>query len=210
MKNDRPEVLTNVKQSLARKPAAARVEMPEYDLADLTCESRMLFSSLRQSFYKNFQAVNGLVIDTAAELIMFLKKQGGYSGYCDPKLHETIGNRLKEESGFTISKKFERNRADEYAFGITQATGAIAESGSLILNDYDTSDRLAALAPWIHIAVLKESQIHRTISDAIAAMGDCPNTVWVTGPSKTADIEGILVEGVHGPGIQVAFLVDED
>ena len=35
-----------------------------------------------------------------------------------------------------------------------------------------------------------------------------PNIIWVTGPSKTADVEGILIEGVHGPGIQIALLVD--
>ena len=36
---------------------------------------------------------------------------------------------------------------------------------------------------------------------------DAPNTIWCTGPSKTADVEGILIEGVHGPGEQVALLI---
>ena len=43
--------------------------------------------------------------------------------------------------------------------------------------------------------------------DGIAALGDDPNTIWVTGPSKTADVEGILIQGVHGPGIQIALIV---
>lgn len=47
----------------------------------------------------------------------------------------------------------------------------------------------------------------RTIPDAIAAFGDSPNIIWCTGPSKTADVEGILIEGVHGPGEQIALLV---
>jgi L-lactate utilization protein LutC len=34
-----------------------------------------------------------------------------------------------------------------------------------------------------------------------------PNIIWCTGPSKTADVEGILIEGVHGPGEQIALLV---
>jgi len=54
--------------------------------------------------------------------------------------------------------------------------------------------------------VVRRSTIHRTIPDAIAAFGDSPNIIWCTGPSKTADVEGILIEGVHGPGEQIALL----
>jgi L-lactate dehydrogenase complex protein LldG len=39
-------------------------------------------------------------------------------------------------------------------------------------------------------------------------LGSDPNIIWCTGPSKTADVEGILIEGVHGPGVQIALLVD--
>jgi hypothetical protein len=46
-------------------------------------------------------------------------------------------------------------------------------------------------------------------ADRRAWHGD-PNVIWCTGPSKTADVEGILIEGVHGPGVQVALFVDYD
>jgi hypothetical protein len=41
--------------------------------------------------------------------------------------------------------------------------------------------------------------------EAILDLGSDPCALWVTGPSKTADVEGILIEGVHGPGIQVCL-----
>ena len=41
----------------------------------------------------------------------------------------------------------------------------------------------------------------------VAALGPSRNILWATGPSKTADVEGILIEGVHGPGEQVALFV---
>jgi len=55
----------------------------------------------------------------------------------------------------------------------------------------------AALAPWHHIALVSHAEIHRTIADALAAMPDDPNLSWVTGPSKTADVEGILIQSVQ-------------
>ena len=106
-----------------------------------------------------------------------------------------------------METEYVRERYDDYQFGITRASGAIAESGTLILDDFQTSHRLAALSPWVHVAVLSRDTIHRTISDAIAAFDDSPNITWCTGPSKTADVEGILIEGVHGPGEQIALLV---
>ena len=45
-------------------------------------------------------------------------------------------------------------------------------------------------------------------AQAVAALGSDPNVIWCTGPSKTADVEGILIEGVHGPGAQIALIVD--
>jgi L-lactate dehydrogenase complex protein LldG len=126
-------------------------------------------------------------------------------GYCDPALLPA----LREHFGpdFVLETEFDRSRVDDYAFGITCAAGAIAETGTIILNDATTSRRLGALAPWIHVAVLKRAQIHPTVVDAVATLGDDPNIIWATGPSKTADIEGILIEGVHGPGEQIALII---
>ena len=141
-----------------------------------------------------------------AELADFLTTNGQRRGYCDPALYERVGAPLAA-AGLTVETTYERDRYDDYQFGITRASGAIAESGSLILDDQRTSRRLAALSPWVHVAVLERSTIHRTIGDALAALGDSPNIIWVTGPSKTADVEGILIEGVHGPGEQIALVL---
>lgn len=102
---------------------------------------------------------------------------------------------------------YSRAQVDEIDAAITPAAGAIAESGTIILTDESTPDRLAALAPWTHIAVVRKETIYRSIADALAAMPDDPNIIWATGPSKTADVEGILIQGVHGPGVQGCLLV---
>jgi L-lactate dehydrogenase complex protein LldG len=53
--------------------------------------------------------------------------------------------------------------------------------------------------------VVPEEANFVTVCEAIQGLDDDPKIIWVTGPSKTADIEGILIEGVHGPGEQVCY-----
>lgn len=83
--------------------------------------------------------------------------------------------------------------------GVSRAICAIAETGSLLLTSGPGSSRLSSLVPPVHFVLVDRSAIVATLEDAIIRMPD-RNCVWVTGPSRTADIEGVLVRGVHGPG----------
>ncbi len=179
---------------------------PEYDLSLVHSQPKLAGDDLWQIFVRNFSDVNGKAMTSTEQLIGFLQQTQQLHGYCDPALYDRIGSQLAA-AGLTVETEYHRDRYDDYQFGITRASGAIAESGSVILDDDRTSHRLAALSPWVHVAVLERAEIHRTIPDAIAAFGDSPNIIWCTGPSKTADVEGILIEGVHGPGEQIALLL---
>ncbi|MDP3848944.1 MAG: LUD domain-containing protein [Luteolibacter sp.] len=183
-----------------------KTPLPEYDISITHSAPRLEGPDLWEIFCRNFQAVNGKPMTSIEELIAFLKSAKQLHGYCDPALFDAIGSKIAA-AGLAVETEYDRSRYDDYQFGITRATGAIAESGTLIIDDTRTSSRLAALSPWVHIAVLEKQEIHRALSDAIAALGDSPNIIWCTGPSKTADVEGILIEGVHGPGEQIALLV---
>jgi L-lactate dehydrogenase complex protein LldG len=157
-------------------------------------------------FRQNLEAVRGRSFTEPAALGAWLREQGATRGYCDPALASWLAGALGE--GITLDTTLARARIDDHQFGITRARGAIAETGSLILDDATTSSRLGALVPWIHIAVVAPARILPDLSSAIAALGDDPNVIFCTGPSKTADVEGILIEGVHGPGEQVALIHD--
>lgn len=190
----------------ATPPGDQREPLPEYEDEVMLAPGRLEGRSLWTIFARNFSAVSGRTMTTVGALSTFLLEREFTTGYCDPELMEKVGKPL-QKAGLVIETSFDRERYDDYQFGITQASGAIAESGSLILDDDKTSDRLAALSPWVHVAVLKRSQLVRTIPEAVETFGDCPNIIWATGPSKTADVEGILIEGVHGPGEQIALLL---
>ncbi|MTJ83138.1 MAG: lactate utilization protein C [Telmatospirillum sp.] len=87
--------------------------------------------------------------------------------------------------------------------GITSTMGAIADTGSLIVWPSVDEPRLMSLVPPLHIAVLETSKIFDSFTEAVAKLGwnkkPPGNSLLISGPSKTADIEGILCFGVHGP-----------
>lgn len=106
--------------------------------------------------------------------------------------------------------------------GVTRATRGVAEYGTIMLESGDASgrrgpttekNRLAALVPEIHVAVLAASDLVDTWDDALESSrrpdGAPPPTVtFATGPSRTADIEMELVLGVHGPRAQHVVLLE--
>ena len=57
----------------------------------------------------------------------------------------------------------------------------------------------ASLLPEIHIAILKSSDILPSLPDAMHLVKNTSAAVFITGPSRTADIEMTLTIGVHGP-----------
>ncbi len=183
----------------------ARAAYPDYEPSLVHSAPKLDGTDLWEIFSRNLKAVNGRPMDSVDALAAFLKETGQLHGYCDPALVESVGSRLTA-AGLSVETEYHRDRFEDYQFGITRASGAIAESGTLILEDDKTTHRLAALSPWVHVAVVKREEIRRSIPDAIAAFSDSPNIIWCTGPSKTADVEGILIEGVHGPGEQIALL----
>ena len=97
-------------------------------------------------------------------------------------------------------------------FGITSADFAIAETGTLALLAKPGQERLASLAPPVHVAIIERAQILPDLCDLFDRLGgDLPsNLVLITGPSKTGDIELELTTGVHGPGFWHVIILDEN
>jgi L-lactate dehydrogenase complex protein LldG len=87
--------------------------------------------------------------------------------------------------------------------GITSCDCAIAETGTLMVLSRPGQERAASLLPPMHIAIVERRQIVPDLIDAFAMIGaeQLPsNVTFITGPSKTGDIELQLTTGVHGPG----------
>ena len=204
MSSSREKILGRVQAALA--PLSQRAALPDWT-ADLVImrQARGAVDAW-QLFAERMRGVNGTPLTGVADLVALLEKNNWRHGYCDPVLWPKFSAAFP--ASIKVETEFDRTRVDDYQFGITRAAGAVAEPGTVILSEAATSRRLAALTPWVHIAVLTREQIFIDVPQAIAALPSDANIIWCTGPSKTADVEGILIEGVHGPGIQVALLVE--
>ena len=121
---------------------------PIHDLKLVHSLPKLEGSDLWEIFTRNFSAVNGKAMTSTDQIFTFLKQNQQLHGYCDPALYDAVGRQLAA-AGLTVETEYHRDRYDDYQFGVTRATGAIAESGSVILDDERTSHRLAALSPWV-------------------------------------------------------------
>jgi len=106
------------------------------------------------------------------------------------------------------------NAHDIFSFdvGISTAQAAIAETGTLVLDSAAERHRLVSLVPPVHIAIISASKIHETLGEVLALLQSAgeisPTVTFITGPSRTADIELTLAIGVHGPQ-QLYVIVDQ-
>ncbi len=135
----------------------------------------------------------------------------------DPPLAGAIGDGavrggasvLDWRSGFDPGALFDAGAA------ITDVRAAVAETGSIVLGPDAAHARGAHVVPPVHVAIVHASRIVADLIDwarafsASAQADESSATVLVTGPSKTADIEGMLVTGVHGPREVHVVLIED-
>ncbi|HJS17425.1 MAG TPA: LUD domain-containing protein [Anaerolineales bacterium] len=91
--------------------------------------------------------------------------------------------------------------------GVTKALCGLADTGSILEADGLGNPLHASLLPETHIAILHESDILPSLPNAMQLIREKSAAVFITGPSRTSDIEMSLTIGVHGPGQIIVFLV---
>lgn len=97
-----------------------------------------------------------------------------------------------------------RKSAADSDIGVTFVDYALAETGSLVLLSREGQARSISLLPPVHVALVIPSQVLPGFDELFALLESGENRLpsavtFITGPSRTADIELTLVVGVHGP-----------
>jgi L-lactate dehydrogenase complex protein LldG len=98
--------------------------------------------------------------------------------------------------------------------GITSCECLVAQTGSVLVSSLANGGRALSVLPPHHIVIATADQLLPDLSAALTAAsekyhGRFPSSLsFITGPSRTGDIERILVLGAHGPKKLTVFLVD--
>ncbi len=122
------------------------------------------------------------------------------------RILQAVGN------GIAINRLDGLSRDDLFACdaGVTTAQWGIAETGTLVLESARERSRLLSLVPPIHVALLSTRCICESLGDALARVSVASHAItFITGPSRTSDIELTLVVGVHGPQTVHVLLMEE-
>ncbi|MDA8442031.1 MAG: lactate utilization protein [Peptococcaceae bacterium] len=123
-----------------------------------------------------------------------------------------LATELRTE-GFTVFTTDLRGWSPQADAGISQVDLAVAESGSLAQDATEVATRVVSTLPPIHIALVLTGNLHANLNEALSAFystGKVPSYInFITGPSRTSDIERVLTIGVHGPEKLLIVFVDQ-
>lgn len=136
--------------------------------------------------------------ELAAFSLDFLWSELGARAYLDPE--------LPDEPAL-------RRALLDAQLGVTGVDFAVAGSGTLALSAAPGRPRALSLLPTVHVALVRSSQLVARLGEALEGYrvrADLPSAVhFITGPSRTSDIENDLTIGVHGPAALSVIVLDE-
>ena len=179
-------------------------------------------SSIIDSFKAHAEAVSAQVLRVAtresalATVLQLLRQEGVddqpgcYAVWADGPM--VAPDERKQLEGSVPGLKFDvtRELAAAAKVGISQMDWALASTGTLVQSAAEVDKRLVSTLPPLHIALLSTAALLPDLA-AVLTRVDPRNSAYlsfITGPSRTADIERVLTIGVHGPGRLIIVLVD--
>jgi L-lactate dehydrogenase complex protein LldG len=110
-----------------------------------------------------------------------------------------------QKEGIYLSLELSKDQIEQSDFGISEFDLGIAELGTIVQDANSVHKRMVSALPPTHLAIIETSSIVDTFVDSLQVLqrayrGNLSRYIaYITGPSRTADIERVLTIGVHGP-----------
>jgi L-lactate dehydrogenase complex protein LldG len=157
------------------------------------------------------------VADTAAAADFFnrLARDRGWRRVAlhgDP-LVEAVAGALACDTYRVDGGPFDKDALEACDAGVTACEALVAQTGSVLVSSATCGGRALSVLPHVHLVVATADQVVPTLGDALHLVrerhaGRSPSMLsFITGPSRTGDIERILVLGAHGPKELFVLLV---
>jgi L-lactate dehydrogenase complex protein LldG len=214
----RQQILGDIRKALG-KPAAAPVSSPEPPPAPtlrIPLLDRNLYVDLFVQKFENLGGKSFRVRNSSGVVpeIAGLLAQKSAVASNSPFLRKCgVTGLVQVHAGFTEREDLKAVCAAA-DIGITSVDYALAATGTFVMLSSPNEARLVSLLPPAHIAIFPRSRILANLDELLTVLprpaDQTSSMVLITGPSRTADIEQILVRGVHGPGEIYAVIVDEE
>ena len=179
-------------------------------------------NELRQEFRRKAEAVSAVVTPVAdmdqafAQAARLTALQGGKClaapGWKADEL--AVLKAACGQQGLELISQGLRERAGEFHTGLTKAQWGVAETGTIVVESSSEELRLASMLSEVHVAVLPASNLRADLfaleEELNRALAQAPGYLaFISGPSRTGDIELVLTLGAHGPR-QLHILLLED
>jgi L-lactate dehydrogenase complex protein LldG len=151
-------------------------------------------------FREEFTAVKGELIEGSETLAVFLKGFAKIATDGSDLVRKLIGEATASVSGCDL--------------GVTSCDCLVAQTGSVIVTTISAGGRTLSVLPPAHLVIARREQLVPDLATAMALLRKRYDKHWpsalsvITGPSRTADIEKILVMGAHGPKRLALYFTD--
>ena len=126
---------------------------------------------------------------------------------------QPVAGRLGCETWQVDGPAFDKDALETCDAGITACEAAVAQTGSILVSSGSCGGRALSILPHVHVVIVAVDQVVATLGEALELVrtrhaGRLPSMLsFITGPSRTGDIERILVLGAHGPKELIVVLV---
>jgi L-lactate dehydrogenase complex protein LldG len=210
----REEIFDRVRKALGRKPGQKPEPVPEprIRIPEIPPERRVAL------FAERLEVLGGKVYRAAGlaqvrEIVTGILEGAAAVCSTDPLLERAGIPGLPGVAGGFQDEPSLRAACALAPYGITCADYGLAETGTIVTRS-ESEARLISLLPPSHIAVLPASRLLTGLDEFYTVLPKpadaSSSTVFITGPSRSADIEMILVRGVHGPRVIHVIVVNEE
>jgi L-lactate dehydrogenase complex protein LldG len=128
----------------------------------------------------------------------------------EPKLKQIgVAEHLRTLGVELISPNADKHEMALCDVGITTADFLLPETGSLVLKSSAEKPRAVSLLPRIHLAIVRADMLRADLHQVFAEAKNSHYFVFITGPSRTADIELTVTLGVHGPKNLCVWMLED-